>query len=541
MTVAAEASPQARERTPSGQRDPSNWLLPGFETAAGPTQPDEGAEPAKPLGSWLPFEEAPAEPAIGAQAPLINQDPDLRASEPRADGATADWLPAAVEARPEGREWTTPEQRDASNWLPSSEAETAFPAPAEQLEPATPLGSWLPAEDASAEPDTAREDETSLERSTEPITPAPVGVAPEAPTFAPSQPQTQAVDAYTRELCPREAAPAAARETLESFAGGDDTQLLRHTRGVAAGYAAVAPARRGWRRVLATERDPICQMTPSLLAARANGGLEGARSKELELHLGSCLTCQAVERRTQRAEHAFAGITGIALTAGAVAAATAAAAEALAPEPPAAADQAPAPAEVTPADTAIAAGATSEWLPTGAEETDDAQTTPAAEPVAAGVGDTTKRPFSRRGLAGVIGGAVAVAAAAAVAVVLLTSGGSKHVTVASTPAVVTTSATPPPVRHKARPATKTHHRASKPATHHAASAAVASVTPASSATSSSSAPTASPSPPASSPPTSSPPPASPPPSNPAPAQPPVSIQQPSLGTTAAPQGLGNGR
>jgi hypothetical protein len=124
-----------------------------------------------------------------------------------------------------------------------------------------------------------------------------------------------AVEGYCRELCPRETAAAAATESLESFSGKDDLDLLRHTRSVAAKYAPVAPARRGWRRALSAERDSPCRFTPALLAASENGELDDRRRARLENHLATCVACQAAELRARRADRAFAAVTGIALAA----------------------------------------------------------------------------------------------------------------------------------------------------------------------------------------------------------------------------------
>lgn len=75
---------------------------------------------------------------------------------------------------------------------------------------------------------------------------------------------------------------------------------------LAAKHAAVDPEIRGWRRVLAAERE--CSFTPFLLAARSNGELSDAARKGFERHLDACVTCQGAELRFARAERAFDGV-----------------------------------------------------------------------------------------------------------------------------------------------------------------------------------------------------------------------------------------
>jgi anti-sigma factor RsiW len=71
-------------------------------------------------------------------------------------------------------------------------------------------------------------------------------------------------------------------------------------------HASVDPKARGWRRVLASERE--CSFTPFLLAACLNGDVSDPERARFERHLESCLTCQAAEVRFVRAERAFAGV-----------------------------------------------------------------------------------------------------------------------------------------------------------------------------------------------------------------------------------------
>jgi hypothetical protein len=75
---------------------------------------------------------------------------------------------------------------------------------------------------------------------------------------------------------------------------------------LAAKYANVDPATRGWRRILAAERE--CSFTPFLLAGRSNAELSAAEVERFERHLGTCLICQAAELRFERAERVFDGV-----------------------------------------------------------------------------------------------------------------------------------------------------------------------------------------------------------------------------------------
>ena len=75
---------------------------------------------------------------------------------------------------------------------------------------------------------------------------------------------------------------------------------------LAAKYANVDPATRGWRRILAAERE--CSFTPFLLAGRSNAELSDAELERFERHLETCLVCQAAELRFERAERAFDGV-----------------------------------------------------------------------------------------------------------------------------------------------------------------------------------------------------------------------------------------
>jgi hypothetical protein len=83
----------------------------------------------------------------------------------------------------------------------------------------------------------------------------------------------------------------------------DQADLLQSMHVLAARYATVDPELRGWRRILAAERE--CAFTPSLLAARSSGELSDGEREQFDRHLESCLTCQAAELRFGRAERSF--------------------------------------------------------------------------------------------------------------------------------------------------------------------------------------------------------------------------------------------
>ncbi len=137
---------------------------------------------------------------------------------------------------------------------------------------------------------------------------------------------------------------------------------------LAAEHAVVDPQLRGWRRVLAAERE--CSFTPFLLAAHWNGELSDSERRRLERHLGSCLICQAAELRFGRAERVFDGMLQAAPALGAITAAARAeqattqfervpAVAPPAPPPPVAAPTAPARAVTPPAAPAPATPAPS--------------------------------------------------------------------------------------------------------------------------------------------------------------------------------------
>jgi hypothetical protein len=530
LAVALDAG-ESRSTTAPHPDDPRSWL------------PAEAGTPQESWVGWLPSEEAapeaeraPREPELEPEPtvaePEAEPEPTLAEPEPEPEPAVAEPEPPTL-AEPEP---PTPEPVAAdrepvateSAWIPAQpEAPRVEPAPDE---PASPW--FVPAGRAEAE----AESQPTVSMPPEPEPTAPEPSAPKPPPAEPAAPelpailagsrrQTLAVESYCRELAPA-AASAAAAAALGGFPGGDDLALLRRTRAIAARHATVRPPRHGWRNMLAAERhDGTCERTPRLLAMRANGELDEARRAELERHLESCVTCQAAEIRAERADRAFAGVTGIAIEAPPAVAAEAPAANVVAPGAAEALAMAAWASEAEPGSAA-----TSEWLPPAPEPGPvRAPATYERPPIEQA---PPRRPFSRHGLVGVVGGATAIAAAAVLAVVLLTSGSStksQSVAQSTTPAPVTRAAPAP--RHK-KAAAKPHHAAKKPATHHAApsATAAASATPAATPTSqpvaSSPAPAPAPTP-------------TPAPSTPAPSQPSsVSIQQQSLGSTNAPQGIG---
>lgn len=405
--------------------------------------------------------------------------------------------------------------------------------------------------------------------------------APSAPEPAPSPPEpssrrTRAVQAYCRELCRSEQASAAATETLRSLAGEEENQLPRVTRIVAAKHVdTVDDPRGGWRRPPEVQRERECTLTPFVLAALGNDELGEAEKAKFDGHCDACVTCQAVELRWRRAERAFAAIMRMPVAAGAGAigeVAGAAPERSTGPEAPIAPvtePQAPQrPLTLTEAQPApkARAHAASAWLPqelaSSERRTTAVQSITPATGVAAGepallepAAVTARREpgrSRRRRRSAVFGVATLVAAAAIAAAVLLTHGSSNTQPVSRTNVAARSSAATP-VRHRApnRAAATPRQHAAAHATNGAtasaaassgpsaapSSAAAASVPSASPATSASApAPAVSSPSPASNPPSSS---SAPNPSSSQPSSPPgISIQQPSLGSANAPQGIG---
>jgi hypothetical protein len=145
-------------------------------------------------------------------------------------------------------------------------------------------------------------------RSAERRPPAPVPArrAPSPELIAAARRRTRAAEAYCTELRLGTTASTAAATHAGSPSSVEHADLLRALRILGAEHAAVDPQSRGWRRVLAAERE--CSFTPFLLAACLNDEVSDGERARFERHLNSCLTCQAAELRTGRAERAFTGI-----------------------------------------------------------------------------------------------------------------------------------------------------------------------------------------------------------------------------------------
>jgi hypothetical protein len=368
---------------------------------------------------------------------------------------------------------TVPDQRDAPDWVvPTVDDAAGGTGPAEPAE----TGRWL------------------LDQ-------------PQTRTFVPSRREATAVDTYCAELCAPSEAAAASAEILETFTGAGPAELLGHTRVVAAQHTAATRAQPRIRR----RREQACDATPRLLAARANNTLGDAEAAELDAHVSSCLPCQALELRSQRAERAFAGILAAGIEE-----------DATATNRAAVADDAPAP------DTS---GDTTRWLPDLA-----VAAATAAEPDAAGQEASADPRMRRRRLVGAGLASAAVIAATIVAIVLITGSNNSHHLVSTRLAAVHRA----PISHHAarhsavKPRTRARKRAA--VVHHARHATThrTATTAPSTPAPSSSPPVVTPTPVVSQP-TSAPAstPASSQPSTPAPSQI-VSVQQPSLGAVNAP-------
>lgn len=364
--------------------------------------------------------------------------------------------------------------------------------------------------------------------------------------------QTRAVGAYCAEMCGGGLAATAAAETLGAFVGGDDRELLRLTRSLAAKHTAAESEWHPSAEGRGVGRLGGCGSAAALLASRANGELGSSERARLESHLSGCLGCQATELRMARAERAFSGVVGADLSHDAAASDAARTIDhepSSADEPPAAHARLLAPALAT-AGAAGAAGAAAAAETAGSPE-------PLPRPrgertgvrAASGAGEASRRRRPRLMLA-LAAAAVVLLAGAAVAAALVAGGTSKHqapraaiVTPrASTPTVAPAhraGAKPKPAADKRRGA----HRSPPTASAAARPASSGQTSPPATASPQVSAPTPSPSSSSSSPSTSPRPPT--PQSNPAPSpssgssSPSTSIQQPSLGATSAPQGIGS--
>jgi hypothetical protein len=188
-------------------------------------------------------------------------------------------------ARPNGgeRAWVLPNGGERSRALPNGDEQPrALPEAADDPELAS---RWLITPGAPSAPHAAVRD-----------------------LVATRERRIRAVEAYCRELCPPEAAAAAAEAALSARTPADDGELLQATRVAAAKRSDTPAAPRGWREVLAAEHERPCDATPSLLAARENDTLGPKEKHELEQHLSSCLVCQASESREFRAARAFEAV-----------------------------------------------------------------------------------------------------------------------------------------------------------------------------------------------------------------------------------------
>jgi hypothetical protein len=246
-------------------------------------------------------------------------------------------------------------------------------------------------------------------------------VAPPPPTE--EEPRSdlhrRAAEAYCNELLPSEAVGAAVEVALWSD-GDSDAELLRAVRTTAAERVTGDAKPRGLREALAVEHENACDATPARLAERANGTLPEHDQRELEQHLGDCLSCQAAELREERATRAFAA----ALLSDGSGAAPAAAS----PDPSAGGD------------------ASSRWTP-GAEVIAGAAAVSAGLPPA-------PAPIARRRRRALLAGAGTIIAAAVVAVVLI-AGNAKHhrgttpqAAAPVTPTQTQTATTPAPAHHR---------------------------------------------------------------------------------------------
>lgn len=300
---APNASPE-REGT-AAAAGPSAWLPSVFQHQAVSRSDERGHQADSPESSqWLPPEKPPEE-------------------NPLATGA---WLPAAEAAPPQDTE-SAPASEEASSptsrWLPPGLGE---PSASEEAKPAPTQVEWVPrAEPASLAdggPDAshgtpAAETSPQTQSSGEPVAEWEQDSAPSQSASAPADdtlsfgPRTRAVEAYCRELLGPETATTAAQGILNSLTRNisEDAELLQMTRTAAAERLT---ARSQWDPTTQVGSD--CVATPAQLAARANGTLSDQDRSKLDDHLASCLICRAAEVRASRADRAFAGTIGLALS-----------------------------------------------------------------------------------------------------------------------------------------------------------------------------------------------------------------------------------
>lgn len=215
--------------------------------------------------------------------------PDNRANREEREPESSGWMPPR--RQPEHNPLATGASLPAAGAMPfqrESDPSNANEDTAANTQP-VPRSSWLP---PGLEP----------QAGAEPPRAAPAA----APTIAETRTaeaagygrRTKAVEAYCRELFATTRAPGVADQILNSLSGAisEDVALLRVTRTRAA------------ERLTGDHQPTGCTATPGLLAARANGSLEGRERDRLERHLASCLVCMAAERRAKRADMAFSAV-----------------------------------------------------------------------------------------------------------------------------------------------------------------------------------------------------------------------------------------
>lgn|GEM_PF-6054366 len=335
------------------------------------------------------------------------------------------WRPVHEESEddpPETDEGTTetdePQASEPASWLPVGDEPFAEPIAAVAVAPPIelrPPDDWLPTDEPSAP-------EASLEPA-----------------------RLQAVEAYCRDYCERDAAQAAALLAVDEFNTGvhhhnhheeDNAALLHATRRAAASYPRVPFSAAGWRarltRSLSGESREACLQTSMLLAARANGEINAKELSELRAHLETCRECPALEGRMAAAAEAF----NAALSAAGIAPVKVI--------EPSVEDEAAAPAEE--AVPVLAAS--------GAAAAEDLDSTAATAPVHFGAPAEEKRGLRRPRLAGLL--AIPIVAAAIALALLLTSG-SSHTSTKPTPMIAKVTA-PAPTPSIASTARRQHHK-----------------------------------------------------------------------------------
>jgi hypothetical protein len=128
------------------------------------------------------------------------------------------------------------------------------------------------------------------------------------------------IRAYCEEACPADLVEEARDAAFVDFLGrlrlSDaretdlDDLLLKATRAAAAGrFNVVLGAEAGGRRGHAKAPEQICLAMPELLAAYANGELQGDE-RQSRRHLERCPTCAATIERMNRAERRFVAARG---------------------------------------------------------------------------------------------------------------------------------------------------------------------------------------------------------------------------------------